>query len=101
MRNIVTSILPLWMRTGLLDWYYHRRTKIEQTAGTHESIIHALMMTEAGLPVMMGLFLEISALVLALMIAALFLHEATAFWDVADHTVAAHSAKQETKEGRR
>jgi hypothetical protein len=31
----------------------------------------------------MGLFLEINALVLAVMVATFFVHEATAFWDVA------------------
>ncbi|MBE3559344.1 MAG: diguanylate cyclase [Ktedonobacteraceae bacterium] len=75
--------MPLWMGAGLLDWYHHRYTNIEKTAGTHESMIHSLMMTEAGLPIMAGLFLEVNALTLALMIVAFFAHEATAFWDVA------------------
>jgi hypothetical protein len=75
-------ILPLWMGSGLLDWYFHRRTRIEKTAGAHESMIHALMMTEAGIPVMLGLFLDVNALVLLLMIAGFFIHEVTAYWDV-------------------
>lgn len=82
-RYLLYFILPLWMGAGVLDWYHHRRTKIEKTAGTHESMIHALMMSEAGLPIMMGLFLDVNALVLATMIAGFFVHEATAFWDVA------------------
>ena len=82
-RYLLYFLLPLWMGAGLLDWYHHRRTHIEKTAGTHESMIHALMMSEAGLPLMVGLFLEVNALTLALMIVAFFLHEATAFWDVA------------------
>lgn len=82
-RYLLAFILPLWMGAGLLDWYHHRRTRIEETAGTHESMIHALMMSEAGLPIMMGLFLEVNSLVLAIMIAGFFVHEATAFWDVA------------------
>lgn len=82
-RYLLYFIMPLWMGAGLLDWYYHRRTKIEKTAGTHESAIHALMMSEAGLPIMLGLFLEVNSLLLAIMIAAFFIHEATAYWDVA------------------
>jgi hypothetical protein len=82
-RYLLYFIMPLWMIAGLLDWYHHRRTKIEETAGTHESLIHLLMMSEVGFPIMVGLFIEVNALVLALMIGAFFAHEATAYWDVA------------------
>jgi len=41
------------------------------------------MMGETGLSIMMGLFVDVNTLVLALMIAWVFAHEATAFWDVA------------------
>lgn len=82
-RYLLYFILPLWMGAGVLDWYHHRITDIEHTAGTHESMIHALMMSEAGIPIMLGLFMEVNALVLALMIAAFFIHEATAYRDVA------------------
>src|SRR5258708_17421209 len=57
-RYLLYFLMPLWMGTGLLDWYHHRRTKIEETAGTHESMIHMLMMSEIGLPIMVGLFIE-------------------------------------------
>jgi hypothetical protein len=40
------------------------------------------MMLEGGIPVMLGLFLEINAGVLALMSAGWPLHELTAVWDV-------------------
>lgn len=82
-RYLLYFILPLWMGAGVVDWYHHRKTHIESTAGTHESMIHALMMAETGFPVMIGLFMEVNSLVLLLMIAVFFLHEATAFWDVA------------------
>lgn len=75
-------ILPLWMGSGLVDWYFHRKTKIEKTAGAHESMLHLLMMAEAGTPVMLGLFLDMNALVLLLMIAGFFIHEVTGYWDV-------------------
>ena len=77
------GLLPGWFIPGLLDWYWHKQTKIEETSGARESAIHALMMTEAGAAIMLGLFLEIDAGVLAAMLAAVAVHEATAMWDVA------------------
>jgi hypothetical protein len=81
-RYLLYFIMPLWMGAGLLDWYHHRRTRIEETAGTHESMIHVLMMSQIELPIMVGLFIDVNALVLALLIAAFGAHEATAYWDV-------------------
>jgi hypothetical protein len=75
-------VLPTWILAGLADWQCHRRSDIEHTAGTHEALIHAAMMGEAGIPVLLGLFYEINAGVLALVLGALGLHQATAAWDV-------------------
>jgi hypothetical protein len=75
--------VPLWVVAGSLDYLWHRRTKIETTSGTTESAIHALMMTEAGLPMLLGLLLEINAGVILLMVAAFVAHAGTAIWDVA------------------
>ena len=75
-------ILPLWMAAGLADYVIHRRTRIEDTSGTKESLLHALQLGEAGIPVLMGLLLDINALVLLLMLVGLLAHEATALWDV-------------------
>ncbi len=73
---------PIWLLAGFLDYLWHRQTKIETTAGLSESLMHTLMLAE-GAPVVLGsLFLEINAGVLAMMIAAAVLHEATAIWDV-------------------
>ena len=80
---MLSFVVPLWIGAGLLDWYWHRKTKIETTSGTKESIIHAMMMSEAGVAVMAGLFLEVNAGVLLLMLSAFGIHELTAFWDVA------------------
>jgi len=82
-RYMIYFVIPVWIGAGLLDWYWHRKTKIETTAGKKESGIHALMMTEVGIPVLAALFLEINAGVLLLMLAAFAVHEATAMWDVA------------------
>jgi hypothetical protein len=44
--------------------------------------MHLLMLTEAAIPVLAGLFLEITSPVIALMIASFLLHDMTALWDV-------------------
>lgn len=81
-RFLLYLIVPLWVTAGSLDYVWHRRTKIETTSGTMESVIHALMMTEAGLPLGLGLVFEVNAGVILLMIAGFFVHAATAIWDV-------------------
>lgn len=75
-------ILPLWVGAGLFDYFLHKRTRIESTSGTKESILHILQLAEAGLPVIVALLFEINALVIAAMLIALIIHEATALWDV-------------------
>ena len=75
-------MLPLWFVQGILDWNFHRRTNIERTSGTHESLTHSLMMSIVGAPILAALLLEINALLLAGMIAAYFAHEGVAYWDV-------------------
>ena len=82
-RWLLYFVVPLWLGAGLADWDRHRKTHIETTSGTHESAIHALMMTEAGLPALLGLFLEVNAGLLVTAVAALLVHELTAIWDVA------------------
>ena len=77
-RWLAGGVMPLWLGAGLADWHRHKQTRIEDTAGTRESMIHALMMTEAGIPVTLGLFCEVnpgSWLALAV-------HGLTAYWDV-------------------
>lgn len=76
-------ILPLWLAVGAADWMCHRVARIERTTGPKESALHLLMLAEAGLPVLMGLFLEINGLIILIMIVALGLHELTSYWDVA------------------
>ena len=75
-------ILPVWLLAGLIDYFLHKRTHIEDNSGTKESVLHALQLGEAGVPVILGLLFEINALIIASMIVALLAHEATALWDV-------------------
>ncbi|MGC9538352.1 diguanylate cyclase [Streptomyces sp. UG1] len=81
-RFLLLGLLPLWVVPGLADWWMHRRTGIERTSGTKESVVHALMMTEAGVPVVMGLLARVNPLVLTTMGASAVAHGATALYDV-------------------
>lgn len=81
-------VLPIWLLAGLLDWYCHRQAQIERTAGPKESLIHFLLFAEAGLPILLGLFLEINGAVLGIMLFFWLAHEVTAYWDV--HYAAQH-----------
>jgi hypothetical protein len=75
-------VMPLWFAAGIADWLCHRASDIEHTSGAKESVIHLLMFAEVAGPILAALFLEINALVIAGMIVAFVLHEATALWDV-------------------
>lgn len=80
--SILYLFIPLWLLVGFADWLFHRITSISETSGLKESLLHLLMLGEIGMPMLMGLFLEINALVLAVMIAGFLAHEATVLWDL-------------------
>jgi hypothetical protein len=75
-------VLPLWLLAGLADYVCHRASDIEHTSGAKESLLHLLLFAEMGVPVLAAIFLEINALIIAVMIICFLLHEATSFWDV-------------------
>ena len=81
-------IMPVWLAAGFADWLCHRASHIETTTGAKESLIHLMMFTEVGVPLLAALFLKINALVIAIMIVAFLAHEATALWDVSYATTA-------------
>jgi hypothetical protein len=81
-------ILPIWLLAGFADWLCHRASHIEATTGAKESLIHLLMFAEVGVPLLAAMFLEVNALVIAVMIVTFFVHEATALWDVSYATTA-------------
>src|SRR5438046_6993470 len=82
-RNVLMYfVLPLWLLAGFADWLCHRAARIETTAGPKESLIHLLMFAELAIPITAAMALEINALVILVMIVFLFVHEATALWDV-------------------
>lgn len=75
-------VIPLWLLAGVADWLCHRASDIQDTTGAKESIIHLLMFAEAGTALVAGLFLEIDALIIALILAMFVFHEATGWWDI-------------------
>ncbi|MER9653610.1 diguanylate cyclase [Mesorhizobium sp. M0152] len=81
-------VLPVWLAAGFADWLCHRASHIESTTGAKESLIHLLMFAEVGIPLLAAMFLDVNALVIAVMIVAFFVHEATAIWDVRYATTA-------------
>lgn len=79
---VLYVVIPAWLCAGLADWACHRASHIEATSGTKESLLHIAQQSQVGLPLLAALFLEINALVIAAMAAALLIHQATAVWDV-------------------
>ncbi|MER9405276.1 diguanylate cyclase [Mesorhizobium caraganae] len=81
-------VLPLWLVAGFADWLCHRASHIETTTGAKESLIHLLMFIEVGIPLLAAMFFDINALIIAGMLVAFVVHEATAMWDVSYATTA-------------
>jgi len=80
---ILYFILPFWFLVGFSDYLCHRATRIEQTSGLKESLIHSLMFLEITVPVVLCLYFEITSLVLFTVLVAFAVHAVTALWDVA------------------
>lgn len=74
--------LPLWGIAGFIDWCCHRATKIEACSGWRESLMHAVMGIQIGIPIVICLLFKINVLVILICILAWLLHEAIAHWDV-------------------
>jgi hypothetical protein len=79
---LLYGILPLWILAGVGDYLCHRATFISTTSGIKESLIHWLMIIEIGIPILLGLFFQINALIIAIMMLALVLHYITGLWDL-------------------
>jgi hypothetical protein len=79
---LMYCVLPVWLVAGFADYLCHRAARIEATSGPKESLLHLLQFAEMAVPTLAAIFLEINALVIAVMIVCLILHEATAIWDV-------------------
>ena len=67
-------VLPLWLLAGFADYACHARTKLAHTSGVHESLLHLVETAEIGVPMLAFLFLQPTALVLAVMAAGVAAH---------------------------
>jgi len=81
-RYVLGVVMPLWIASGSIDYWLHRRSKIEENSGTFESTLHAAGISMSALPVLAGLFLEVDAGVLLAMIAGYVAHAGMTIWDV-------------------
>jgi hypothetical protein len=77
------GVFPLWLAAGGADWLCHRRTAIDRTSGSRESALHILLYLQIAIPVLLGTFLEINALLLLVFALAVLAHMATSLWDTA------------------
>jgi hypothetical protein len=82
-RYMFSFLVPFWFVPGVADWFCHRRSKIETTSGTHESLTHVMMMGVVGVPITLAMLFDINALVISAAIGAFFVHEGITIWDVA------------------
>ena len=74
--------LPLWGVAGFVDWCCHRATRIEQTSGLKESLIHSLMGIQMAVPILLCLLFKVNVLIMLICVLAWLAHEAVAHYDV-------------------
>lgn len=79
---ILWLLLPAWILAGFLDWLCHRRSQIAVHCGPWESLIHLLLLAEAGAALVLGMLFEINEVVLALVLLCFVLHEITGYVDI-------------------
>lgn len=79
---LLYAVLPAWVFFGFMDYVCHRHSRIEETTGIKESLMHAVMGIQVGLPIALGLFLEINVLIMLITLVVLATHEWVAHVDV-------------------
>ena len=82
MNLILYGLLPLWGITGFIDWCCHRATRIEETSGLRESLVHSLMGIQLGIPIVLCLTFYVNVSILLICFAAFIAHEIVAHYDV-------------------
>lgn len=76
-------LYPLWLLAGVADYACHRATRIADTSGPVESALHLLQLALLGLPILLFLFLEPTALVLTILALCVLAHGVAGFIDIA------------------
>lgn len=79
---LLGGVFPAWLLAGVLDWYWHKQSDIEHTAGAPESIMHLLMGMQAGATFTIATFFRPNTLTVSAAMAAAILHHVTTLCDV-------------------
>jgi hypothetical protein len=78
---LVYGLWPAWMLAGLADWLCHRRTRIEDTSGLGEWLLHVVQAAQLCGALLLVVLFEITAPVLALLAALVVAHWLTGYLD--------------------
>jgi hypothetical protein len=79
---LMFAVLPVWIVAGLADYFCHRATRIEETSGTRESLLHFLQFLLVGAPVTAALFLYPNAGFFLFAFVCILLHHGVAALDL-------------------
>jgi hypothetical protein len=71
---LLWGALPAWVAAGFIDWLQHRRSRISMTSGAPEAAMHLVAYALTAVPVLLGLYFEIDALVLVVMAVCVVAH---------------------------
>ena len=74
-------IYPLWLAAGAGDVLVHWRDRIEESSGLRESTLHVVQCLQMGAPVLLVLFLDVTAPVFLLCAAFVAVHAWTSWRD--------------------
>lgn len=64
-----------WLVAGCVDWWCHRRTRIEATSGLAECMFHWALLALGGGALLLALWLQPSPLLIGLLLAAWLAHQ--------------------------
>jgi len=64
-----------WLVAGSVDWWCHRRTRIEATSGLAECAFHWALLALGGSALLLALWLQPSPLLIGLLLAAWLSHQ--------------------------
>jgi hypothetical protein len=77
------GVYPLWLASGVLDYACHRQDRIEARSGTTEPLLHLAQALQIAAGALLALLFVLTPAVLAAAGAAVLLHTATAYADIA------------------
>lgn len=80
---LVWAFYPLWLVAGLIDYLFHRRTRIERTSGRREAWLHLAQFAVLGIALGAVAGLHMNRLAFALLTVCVVAHSALAHADIA------------------